>query len=107
LAELFLTVGIFYIVGLIDDIDEMLRFGNPPKNLANAGSQLPVVLDMYPGEFTDVEMRSIIVLCIPANIRNKRENIIAVIPGFVVFTLDADGAVKFFQLINTGMVEKP
>ena len=48
LTQLFLSIRIFNVVSLVDNINQMLGFCDTPEHLANAGSQLPTVTDVHP-----------------------------------------------------------
>ncbi|MDA0229775.1 MAG: hypothetical protein O3B21_06255 [Proteobacteria bacterium] len=44
LAEFFLLIRALHQIGLVDDIDQMTRFGNAPKHLVDAGAQFPLAV---------------------------------------------------------------
>ena len=56
---------------------------------------------MNPGELPDVDVRSLTILLIPPSEWHKGKNVVVIIPGFVVLTLQAYRTVIFFKIINT------
>ena len=44
LAELDFFIWILDEVGLVDDVDEMARFGHPPEDVINAKAQFPLLI---------------------------------------------------------------
>ena len=48
MAELVFAVDVLNRVVLVDDVDEMARFGDTPEDLVDADHEVPVVADMQP-----------------------------------------------------------
>ena len=61
LAELVLLVDILQRVGLVDDVDQMARFGDTPEDLVDAAQQVPVTLARRDIGLADVEMGAFVV----------------------------------------------
>jgi hypothetical protein len=61
---------------------------------------------MDPGQLADIEVSPFTVLTIPADIGNKREDVITVIPGLVVLGLETDRRVKLFQVVQTRVIKQ-
>ena len=63
LAQFLLFVGVFDQVGLVDDIDQVARFGDPPEHTVHTQAQLPfVVADLAVHQnigFAQVEVRAL------------------------------------------------
>ena len=58
LTKLVFTIQVFDQIGLVDNIDKVDEFGGTPENLADAETQLPVLLHQPELQFADV--------CVPA-----------------------------------------
>ena len=48
LAQFQLFVGVFDEVDLVDDIDQMARFGDPPEHTVDAQAQFPFIIAEVP-----------------------------------------------------------
>ena len=77
LAELFFLVGALDEIGLVDDIDQMTRFGNAPKHLVDAGAQFPFAVLEFAEEqavgLADIPMGAARIGAVPAQKRFQHE----------------------------------
>lgn len=66
LAELALVVEIFDEIGLVDDVDQVARFGHAPVHAAQAGAELDVFADLRVVQLADVGVAALVVARIDA-----------------------------------------
>ena len=80
LAQLLFAVQTFHKIGLVDDIDQMNRFGDPPEHLVETDLDFPIVLQEPVFEFAHVKMGAPVIAQVEAGERFGDKPFVAVIP---------------------------
>ncbi len=60
---------------------------------------------MHPGKLSNIEVSSVRVLGIPAKKRNEGKQVITVIPGLEVFSLENQREIFLIELVNAGILK--
>ena len=78
LAELVFLVERFDQIGLVDDVDEMARLGDAPKDFAQADAQIPIAGVVEPVRLAQIPMGALVVAGVEAAEGDERQRVVVV-----------------------------
>lgn len=91
LAKFLLAIGILDQVSLVDDVDQVIDLGHPPKDLVDPGPDLQPVVMIDPYGLTQIGMRTLLVVLVDTRKRPHCQRMPTIVPLVVEFDLAAHG----------------
>ncbi len=90
LPQLLLAIRALHQIRLVDDVHQVLRFGDAPENLPEACPELPAPGHQLPTEHAHVEVRPVSILRVESEERLEQEGLATVVPLHEVLRPESD-----------------
>lgn len=91
---------------MIDDVDQVYGLGDAPEDLAYPGENLPVVCGMYPGQFSNIAMGTVVITLVNPVEGCEGEDVTTCIPFLYILRLRCDREVAVALLREGRVLEK-